>query len=411
MKLNFLIAFILLLSTPMAAQYLWQIYPDTVIRWNYYDGDEFNRAEVDSKKWSIGFPWSRSVISQDTYFMDNNVILKNGNAHFLLKKENNSFPLHPSEIDTIEFKKNKIKLTDGNKYPFKYTGGLIWSKKQYKYGYFEIKFKAPEGRGMWPAFWLYGGNPNYEIDFFELKGEKQSSIHVDTHCPTGCNNYREFLAYRKSWGHWIETNQKLTVGFNVVAGEWTHEGINWFLNGELIAHSDIHFDVAMNLSAGTGIAKDGGPFKPGPNSSTIFPSIFEVDYIRIYKRDTIPTYENLMSSYSFVQDTIGVQNNNNFKAEKNSKRLKNNSDRTIKNRKIITLSVLPTSFNTISVRVLGRSKKDQISIQLMDSRNTIIKDLTFTENQESTIFNVNDSIIRITAKVNNQTITETLRMK
>lgn len=386
---------------------MWQVTKDSVIKWNYYDGDEFNHQSINRDKWHTSFPWSRSVLSQDIYYPDSNVIVNQGNVQFVLKKQDFLLPLYDWEIDTVTFKKKKINLVDGKKFQYHYTGGLIYSKKEYKYGYFEIKFKAPVGQGIWPAFWMYAGKPNNEIDFFELKGEKEKQIHVDIHCPDGCSNFKEGpLGYRKAWGHWLKTTNKLKDGFNIIAGEWTKNHIKWYLNGELIAYSNHSFDLGMGLTAGTGIAKDGEAFKPGPNKDTPFPNYFHVDYIRVYKTDTLPNYSeiknNLISGILPQIDSL-----NDFKVSKARKKLKNNRDKKIKNKYVVTLSLMQITSNSLLLRVLGVCKNDLINVRFMNG-SQIIKELSIKNNSEIIIPVSNFKTVKFEAKVGNKIITENI---
>lgn len=386
---------------------MWQVTKDSVIKWNYYDGDEFNHQSINRDKWHTSFPWSRSVLSQDIYYPDSNVIVNQGNVQFVLKKQDFLLPLYDWEIDTVTFKKKKINLVDGKKFQYHYTGGLIYSKKEYKYGYFEIKFKAPVGQGIWPAFWMYAGKPNNEIDFFELKGEKEKQIHVDIHCPDGCSNFKEGpLGYRKAWGHWLKTTNKLKDGFNIIAGEWTKNHIKWYLNGELIAYSNHSFDLGMGLTAGTGIAKDGEAFKPGPNKDTPFPNYFHVDYIRVYKTDTLPNYSeiknNLISGILPKIDSL-----NDFKVSKARKKLKNNRDKKIKNKYVVTLSLMQITENSLLLRVLGVCKNDLINVRFTNG-NQILKELAIIKNSEIIIPVSNFKTVKFEAKVGNKIITENI---
>lgn len=404
------IYFLLPLCLNLHGQYLWQIYPDTIIKWNYYDGDEFNKPFVNKNRWYIGFPWGKNIITQDTYIVDSNVYLNKSFARFTLRQDSNLIKLEPSQIDIVKFKKNKIDLIDENKFLFKYTGSLLWSKKQYKYGYFEIKFKAPEGQGIWPAFWLYAGNANNEIDFFELKGEQEKKIHVDIHCPDGCSNYKEFLSYRKGWGHWVSTDQKLNEHYNVVAGEWAPDFIKWFLNGVLIAYSDHSFDMPMNLIVGTGIAKDKGAFKPGPNKETPFPNYFDVDYIRVYKSDTLPDLKTIKSNLAQNYDTTFKNNFEDLRAKKSQKKL-NNKPKGIKVSQLITLSITQMSDSMLSLKTLGVTNSDSVTIYFIDELNNILKKIFADSNEELLFLSDRQKTYTIMIEVNGKTIIEKLHFE
>lgn len=407
----FIVLLLCINTHPLLSQYLWQIYPDTVVKWCYYNGDEFNHQDLDQNKWMLHLPWSRAVISQDIYYLDKNVEVNNGKVCFYLKQEPNLFPLQSWEMDSAFMRHNGATLTaltTDNKYPFKYTGGLLWSKQRYKYGYFEIKFKAPFGQGIWPAFWLYGGEPNNEIDFLELKGEKEKAVHVDIHCKDGCSDYTKgWFGYRKAFGHWMKVKQPLKNGYNIISGEWTPTYVKWFLNGVLIAYSKQSINISMNLTAGTGIAKKGGAFKPGPNSTTPFPNEFGVDYIRVYKADTVPNYREIKTMLSLNAPAKENTSEDLLNTPKKSIKLKNKLDAKIKTGKgLITLSVMQVAKNVLQIRVLGITKIDTCFIIISDIYDNEIQKVNFDENKEVAIPFTNFNTLKIHAQINHRVIDE-----
>ncbi len=83
---------------------------------------------------------------------------------------------------------------------FSHTSGEINSKFNFWRGAFEIKCEVPAFTGAWPSFWIFGGNPNYElldeydnevlyqemisaneVDFFEIDGECTEKATMTTH--------------------------------------------------------------------------------------------------------------------------------------------------------------------------------------------------------------------------------------
>ena len=44
------------------AQVMWQISEDTVITWNYADGDEFNDKKIDTDKWKYSYGWEEQYL-------------------------------------------------------------------------------------------------------------------------------------------------------------------------------------------------------------------------------------------------------------------------------------------------------------------------------------------------------------
>lgn len=260
-----------------------QLRADGIAQWAYEDGDEFNETRVDKKKWRKSYPWGRNLGNEMLqYYADDNTYLKDGLLIMEARKE-----------DTLArgipyWKADRI-LDDGTKNEklFNYTSGMLFSEDQYYEGYFEAKLKTSKGKGFFPAFWLYGANPNEEIDIIEAKGERPNSYHVDMHCSDGCSDYRKFLWWRtSSFGGWIDSGEDLTESFHVYAGEWIPGEIVFYMDdmakdqwaGNLNHPANVIFNFGVSGREG------GGSFDGGIDETTPFPQTFEVDYVRIYKR-------------------------------------------------------------------------------------------------------------------------------
>jgi hypothetical protein len=178
----------------------------------------------------------------------------------------------------VPYENDNYPLDDGlpNLRWWHYTSGMIFSKQKYKYGLFEIRFKLPVGKGLWPAYWLYGDNPNEEFDIFEYKGETPNKIHIDMHCPTSnCDNF----------GGWVTATGNFSDSFNDMMGEWGPNASFWYLNGHEFAIWLGNLNYQANIIAGVGVANEAPcPFSPGPDNSTSFPTAYEIDFIRIWTR-------------------------------------------------------------------------------------------------------------------------------
>lgn len=313
--------FFMLLAASLQAQVMWQVQTDTVQKWFYMDGDEFNSYSLMLDKWHYGMPWGNMVMSQDLCFTNDNVVQSNGMVSFIAKQEKKNAPVQPYEIDKAYLAKTGKQVVDGH-YETDYTCGMISSLKKYKYGYFELRFKSNDNRGIWPAFWLYGGQPNEEIDFFELKGERRNQVHVDVHCPNGCDNYRGgFLNLQKNWGGWVNAKDNLADGWNIISGEWQPGYVKWFLNGEPIAYFKGDFKTAQNLFLNTSVAKNDGGFSPGPDDTTQWPNSFDVDYVRIWSReDTVVSRPK--NDYTVFEKSTGTVDSLNLYKTSLKKKLK-----------------------------------------------------------------------------------------
>lgn len=278
MKKIYLILFGLLLIPPYSIA---QLYSNG---WVYVDGDEFNNGILDfEKKWLI--PDERASIKSKTlhfYTASGNFSYgQDPYAHFLriiTKKET----VQGRVISYLD--DNEINPNDGlpNLRTFNFTSGCIVTKQPYKWGNFEIRFKAPAVKGLWPAFWLYGYDEE-EFDIMELKGEKMHKLHWAMHGPQ--TRKCGFLKNEKC-SDWI-TYQNINFAnpdYNVVSGMWVPGLVMWVVNGigqKFVLHD---FNGPMRVIVNTSVASDYSPttFRPGPDLSSIFPANFDIDYIRIW---------------------------------------------------------------------------------------------------------------------------------
>lgn len=271
----------------LKSQIMWQFNSDTVKTFYYEDGDEFSATNVSKDKWKSWYGWARSITSnkEQQYYTDyKNLELKNGCLYITTNKKEVNARLIDQFGDNDSIKSGIGVFQGSNKRVFKYESGLIQSNKKFLKGYYEIKFKAPPEKGLWPAFWLYGGSPNEEIDIMELKGEREDQTHVDTHCQ-GCDVVKNFIGQKKSFGGWIKLNGDLDKGFNVVSALWTDEEVRYYLNGKSIAVSKVKFTQPKHMVANIAVADNNGPFHPGPNADATEFSPFIIDYIRVWSFD------------------------------------------------------------------------------------------------------------------------------
>ncbi len=150
----------------------------------------------------------------------------------------------------------------------------------------ETRAKVPVGKGLRPAFWMLGGNIGEvgwpqcgEIDILEYVGREPENISTSLHT-------------KASHGNTINTKKtkfkKIEEGFHVYAVEWSHEKIEFFVDGqsvyifqptertEEVWPFDQPFYIIVNLAIGGNF---GGP----EVDDSIFPEEFIIDYIRVYR--------------------------------------------------------------------------------------------------------------------------------
>jgi beta-glucanase (GH16 family) len=165
-----------------------------------------------------------------------------------------------------------------------------------KYGKIEARIKVPEGKGVWPAFWMLGadvesrgvGWPNCgEIDIMEHIGGEPSKIHGTVHGPgySGSNSLGKVYT--------TPDGRSISDDFHVFSVEWAADAIDFLVDGfryGRVTRSDLPkgtrwvFDHPFFLLFNLAI---GGRWPGYPDSTTVFPQKMIVDYVRVYR---IPEY-------------------------------------------------------------------------------------------------------------------------
>lgn len=283
MKVRLIISFVFLSSLFSYGQpeTIWQLlHNGQIVRWVYSFGDEFNGTSLDDTKWQNHYPWGRNHDGPANHL---EYMTDGQNISFGLNTNINSGTLRLTAKNEsvyakgIDYESNNYVLGDGssNLQWWTKTSGMIFSKQKFKYGLFEIKVKMPSGIGLFPAFWLYGGNPNEEFDIFECKGERTADLHWDVHCPSGCS----------APGGWVTASSgNFSTSFNSLMGEWSPGLLAWYCNGREFAYwlGDLNYEA--HLIANLNLNGPTGPFQPSVNHLTPYPAALEIDYIRVFNK-------------------------------------------------------------------------------------------------------------------------------
>ena len=173
-----------------------------------------------------------------------------------------------------------------------YTSARLITKGKgdWLYGRFEIRAKLPTGRGTWPAIWMlptdweYGDWPKSgEIDIMENVGYDPDTIVGSSHT--------------EKYNHAIGTQKNAKIAcpdcykaFHVYALEWEEDEYRLYVDDQLyftfknegigyeVWPYDKRFHILLNLAIG---GNWGG--QKGIDDS-LFPHVFEIDYVRVYKK-------------------------------------------------------------------------------------------------------------------------------
>ena len=273
---------------------MFQIKTDEIVSWNYHFGDDFEGANVDESKWHRRYPWGGLLADQKQYASPEMLSQQEGVLHMKVNENKGFYPVEDWMINHEEAKKYGMEI-QGNAVKLDYITSCIWSKQTFRYGYFEIRAKAPSGQGLWPAFWLFGQNQKDEIDFMEMKGERPNEVHIDVHCPDSCEKvFTKPFGLPKNWGGWVKMDKKLTDEYVTYSGVWLPNSLTYYVNGVPVSHYAGDFDTPMNVIANMAVARDGFAFNPGPNAETKFPADYQVDYIRVWKLKSDNEYKTNM---------------------------------------------------------------------------------------------------------------------
>jgi beta-glucanase (GH16 family) len=173
-----------------------------------------------------------------------------------------------------------------------YTSAKITTQnlQSFRFGKIEAKIKLPEGKGLWPAFWMLGDNitdidwPGCgEVDILELIGDKPNTLYNNLHYTTSENRHSEEL------GTYILNSGKFSEQYHVFTIDWTPESITYFVDDEqthqILIESDMKeflrsFYLILNIAVG-------GNWPGDPDATTSFPQKMYVDYIRVYSKNDL----------------------------------------------------------------------------------------------------------------------------
>jgi len=232
--------------------------------------DEFNGAAnspIDASKWKFdigGSGWGNN--EQQYYTNSTSNVRQDGQGHLAITARRENPANYQCHYGTCQYTSGRILTAD---------------KFAQTYGRFEASIKIPKGQGIWPAFWMLGGNSwptTGEIDIMENVGKEPNTVHGTVHGPG--------YSGAEGIGGGRTIGAALGDAFHNYAVEWSPNLIVWFLDGAeyfritpaglggdrwVFDHS---FFMILNVAV--------GGYWPGyPDASTSFPQTMLVDYVRV----------------------------------------------------------------------------------------------------------------------------------
>jgi beta-glucanase (GH16 family) len=243
--------------------------------------DEFNKeGRPDSTRWGYEYGLVRNEEYQ--WYQPENAVCKNGQLVIEARREQKANPNYIANHK--DWRKSRPTID--------YTSSCLLTagKASWLYGRFELRARIDIRNGMWPAWWTLGVEKpwpgNGEIDIMEYyRGKLLANIAC-----LGSNRKAEWFSNTfpvDSLGGKAWASQ-----FHVWRMDWTEDYIALYIDGNLL--NRVSVDVLTN--------KDGSGFNPfkqphymllnvaiggqngGDPATTTFPSLFEVDYVRVYQK-------------------------------------------------------------------------------------------------------------------------------
>jgi beta-glucanase (GH16 family) len=160
-----------------------------------------------------------------------------------------------------------------------WTSVNMWTKKPFKYGYFECRFKYGNTTGLNNAFWLITsskdlkpGDKGFELDINE--GHYPDTISMTIH-----DWYKRGI--KKPHVNYVVRGANLSEEFHTYALEWTEDEFIWYFDGkEIRRDKNIVAQVPARMYLSSAIITWGG----GPITDAIDGTSMDVDYVRVYQR-------------------------------------------------------------------------------------------------------------------------------
>ncbi|MBC8100770.1 MAG: family 16 glycosylhydrolase, partial [Armatimonadetes bacterium] len=260
-------------AAPMPEQTTSQ--PRTAADWELVWEDDFDGnagAPINSEFWTAeigGWGWGNNELEYHSDRVENVALDGSGHLAIVAREEN------PADYDCHYGRCTHTSARVVTK-----------GKVEFTYGRVEARIQIPRGQGIWPAFWMLGGNIDQagwpasgEIDILENVGFEPRTVHGTLHGPgySGANGI--------GGSYTIDTD--FADDFHIYAVEWEADQIRWYVDGVLfntLTPDDVKgrwvydhdFFIILNIAVG-------GYWPGNPDETTQFPQTMLVDYVRTYR--------------------------------------------------------------------------------------------------------------------------------
>ncbi|MDN3620016.1 T9SS type A sorting domain-containing protein [Polaribacter undariae] len=269
--------------------------------------DEFESATINEDQWLIqgrnGKYQSNFIGRVPAQFSTDNAILEDGKLKILTKWE----PDYPFTKDNSG---NQLGVYNGVSKPI--TTAAVISKKQFQYGYMEIKSKAANAE-ITSAFWTTGPGPGKpggaaELDMFEMFGghktndawKKRLKLNIISWDPSNeiFKEQKELGKIGTTHTRNIQAANNTADDFHVYGFEWTAEYIKVYIDGVLHPDGTILKSVltkngaepdrwVTDVPSWIWFDSETFPWLGLPDASDLqTPAEYQIEYIRVWQKQT-----------------------------------------------------------------------------------------------------------------------------
>lgn len=257
-------------------------------KWELVFDENFD--SFDESRWSPQMELGKLTLGRsECFFLKDNVKVANGNLMLITKHE-------------------KLKLTDkdGLTRKKKYSSGFVQSFRKFKqkYGYFEVRIKFPQAKGLWPAFWLM---PDRSVNTLVAWEPKMRSTYIENGSAAliaGKGMEIDIVEYLTEWeakkfhfaAHWDGFGEDLKShrtyyhskvkvpkdGYHKFALYWDKDLLVWFADDIEVARwqDERIADVPMYLILSTNV----GGWATSHVQKKKLPEYTLVDYVRVWQK-------------------------------------------------------------------------------------------------------------------------------
>ncbi|HEY9845321.1 MAG TPA: family 16 glycosylhydrolase, partial [Candidatus Caenarcaniphilales bacterium] len=221
--------------------------------WTLVFSDDFNASTLDKTKWRPYGPWPQGGETLN-YMMQDDVQVQNGLLRLRIQKRAaGGRPYTSGGVDTH--------------FTFTQT-----------HGKWELRARCPKGMGLLPYACIWPADDQWppEIDIVEVKGRDVNTVHMTNHYGTASNHLFNFGQY---------TGPDFSADFHKFSVVWDPDKIVWYVD-DVQRHVSTQglWDRPAKFCAALGAFAPSNTWVGTPDSTTPFPSYFDIDYVRIYKR-------------------------------------------------------------------------------------------------------------------------------